>query len=134
MSSEPEIGQTVKPWVMALFALVVVTSGFYRVLSADGGQTGLWFGIIMGGLALCSCWLLVTENRRPGYFVAWLCILVVGGWFAYESFVKKGIARAEPRQLIVIGVALFAALTLLSRNDPTRPENEIEVIKDRNNA
>lgn len=112
---------------MALFALVVVASGFYRVLSADGGQTGLWFGITMGGMALCSCWLLVTENQRPGFFVAWLCILVVGGWFAYESFVKKGIANAEPRQLIVIGVALITALALLLRNNPASPENETEM-------
>ncbi len=101
-----------KAVMMAIYALVVIGSGIYRIVSQDGGTTGLYFGLVMGGIAAAGS-LLFWLNQPPlAYLDSFLAVSLVGGWFCYESFVKKGIAQAEPRQLIVI-VITFVVLILL---------------------
>ena len=101
-------------WVTTVFGLSVITSGLWRYFSAEGGEAGLWFGLVMGGLALVAAGLFFTRKQLPATILVWLCIAFVGGWFCYESFIKKGFANAETRQLIIIGLTGLTALFHLS--------------------
>ena len=97
---------------MVLFGCVVVLSGIWRIVSADGGSTGLWFGLILGGFAWFGGLLFWKGRKVPAYTISFLCIALVGGWFGYESFVKKGFANSEVRQLLVICSSLVTAVLL----------------------
>ena len=98
---------------MGLFGLIVIGSGLWRFFSAEGGYNGLWFGIVMGGLALISAGLLFVQKTKPGIILGSFSILLVGGWFGYESFVKKGIANSEARQIIVIAATIIAGALMI---------------------
>ena len=110
------------PWkavAIGCFGLAVIASGFWRFLSAKGGHTGLWFGIVMGSVAFGAGILFVRQQNVVANIVAWLCLALVGGWFFYEALIKKGWAQAEVRQLIIIGVALLTAVVfVLAKGKP----------------
>ena len=94
------------------YGLVVIASGMLRYFGQDGGETGLWFGIVMGSAALiaaASFWLGQWTIAR---ILAGATVVFVGGWFFYEALIKKGFAQAEPRQLIVIAVSCVFAIIL----------------------
>ncbi len=95
------------------FGSVVFASGLWRYFGAEGGSNGLWFGVVMGGLAVASGVLFHVRKKSAANLTAWLAILFVGGWFGYEALIKKGITVAEPRQLMVIAVAAFTAIALV---------------------
>jgi uncharacterized membrane protein YhaH (DUF805 family) len=99
--------------VMGLFGLSVVASGCWRFFSAAGGVTGLSFGLVMGMLAFLSAWCFHTARIRAAQISAWTSILLVAGWFGYESLVKNGLRQAEPRQLLIIGITLMTLLLIL---------------------
>ena len=110
--------------VSGTFGLAVIGSGLWRFFSADGGHAGLWFGIVMGGLALVSAWLSWLGRTRTAAVLIGLCLVFVGGWFTYESFVKKGLAEAEPRQLMIIVLTILTTIALLlqtARSNPSEP-------------
>ena len=99
-------------FTQSCFGFVVVISGVWRIVSAEGGSTGLWFGLTMGCLAWLSALLFWNGKSAPAYAIGVSCIALVGGWFGYESFVKKGFANSEVRQLIVIGCSFMVAMLL----------------------
>lgn len=101
-------------WTVTLFGLAVIASGCWRYFGQEGGDKGLWFGVVMGTLALLAA---LSMGRRPAMatLLAWISVLFVGGWFGYEALIKKGWADAEPRQLIVLGCSIVTAGVLLGR-------------------
>lgn len=101
-----------------LYALAVIASGLWRFATQEGGEKGLWFGLVMGGLGLVGAGLLRAGRTRVGMGFAIVTLAFVGGWFAYESFVDKGLAHAEPRQLIILALSVVVAACLLA---PGRP-------------
>ena len=82
---------------------------------SPGGENGLWFGLVMGTLALLGSWLLSKGKTLPGLVLAALTLAFTGGWYAWECFVIKGFADAEWRQLIMIMVSVVVALLLVKR-------------------
>lgn len=101
------------PVAIGLFGLLVIGSGLLRFLSAEGGQTGLIFGLVMGSIALLGSCFFLRHQNLPAQFASWTAITFVGGWFCYESFIKKGLGDAEPRQLVIIAVTFVTAFLLL---------------------
>ena len=98
-----------RAFVTALFGWAVIGSGLWRFLSREGGQAGLWFGIVMGGLALVAATLFLFRMPKYAAIVTWVCLAFVGGWFCYEALIKKGLAVAETRQLVIIGLTTATA-------------------------
>lgn len=111
-----------------LYGGVVIASGVWRVLFAEGGATGLWFGLVMGGFAWLSAALYGFGKSVAAKGAALFCLLVVGGWFTYESFFRKGFSNAEFRQLLVIVVSLLVAVVLswLSFAGSSRARKKVE--------
>ena len=118
------MNNTYKSIVMAVYALVVIGSGIYRIVSQEGGTTGLYFGLVMGGIAAAASVLFWMNKNFLAYLDTFLSISLVGGWFCYESFVKKGLGDAEPRQLIVIAVtAIVLILMVLPSRNTVEPSS-----------
>jgi hypothetical protein len=104
---------------MVLYASALAASGCWRYVAQPDGGKGLWFGLVMGALALGAAWLLATK-RQGGLPLAYAVVALAGGWFVYESFVRKGLASAEPRQLLMIGLSgLVACVLVSSQRRPT---------------
>ena len=97
---------------IAIYGLVVIASGMVRYFGAEGGETGLIFGLVMGTISLVAAACFCFNQNLTGMILAWLCILFTGGWFIYEALIKKGISEAETRQLVVIGISLLTAVAL----------------------
>ncbi len=102
----------IKAITVGIFGTCVIASGLWRFFLFEGGHTGLTFGAAMGVIAVLSATLLVNSHRIPGLILAWISIAFVGGWFFYEALIKKGLAVAEPRQLIVLVLSLLTAVIL----------------------
>jgi len=99
---------------LALFGLATLASGLYRYLSAEGGEKGLWFGVVMGAVALAGAAALARGRRAAGLALGGTAVAFVGGWFTYEALVKKGLAEAEPRQLALIVFSVVMAVVLVA--------------------
>ena len=96
----------------ACFGVAVISSGLYRFFMEPGGAAGLWFGLVMGGLALLAALLQRTRLAVAGDSLAALAALFVGGWFCYENFGKS---KHELRMYLMIlasaiELAVLAAL------------------------
>ena len=107
--------------LMYFYGCCIIASGLYRFFSAEGGQAGLWFGLVMGFVALTSASLFRLSKLLAGHVTAWLAITFVGGWFFYEALIKKGWWDAEPRLLLILALSLcvaavLPAISLRSRN------------------
>ncbi|MEM9379428.1 MAG: hypothetical protein AAGB93_05705 [Planctomycetota bacterium] len=98
---------------LTLFGLAVVTSGLVRYLTQEGGEKGLWFGLVMGSAGLVAARLSAVGRSRSALGLAAPTLAFVGGWFCYESFVLKGVAEAEVRQLVIIAVTALTAVVLV---------------------
>ncbi|MEM6673971.1 MAG: hypothetical protein AAF726_14090 [Planctomycetota bacterium] len=91
----------------------MIASGLTRFVFQPGGEKGLWFGLAMGALGLVAARLSAVGRRGVSLAVAVPTLAVVAGWFCYESFVLKGFAEAEVRQLVIIGVTAATAAALV---------------------
>lgn len=91
-----------------VYGLVVVGSGGYRYLSRPNGEKGLYFGLVMGAVALAAAWLIRSGRSRGGHAAGFFSLLFVTGWFVYESLWKDG-GSHELRLLLVAALGLVQA-------------------------
>lgn len=104
------ISRTFVSIATACFGGVVILSGFYRYfVEANGGENGLWFGLVMGGIALIAAMLQRTRSFLAGDCLAVVTSLLVGGWFCYENFAK---GKHELRMYLMILAAIAELATL----------------------
>ncbi len=100
---------------MLVYSLVVIGGGVYRpLMGEEGGENGLYFGLVMGAIGLVATGLLFSGKLVVGKCTALLSVLFVAGWFGYEIFIKKGIAVAasDIRMMIVFITAVTAGCIL----------------------
>ena len=99
--------------VALIYGLLVIGSGVWRYLERPDGEKGLWFGVVMGAIALVASFCFRINRTAAGWATIWLSILFVGGWFIYEALIKKGFSVAEPRMLAIIGLTVVTAIYFL---------------------
>ena len=99
----------IRSFALTVFGAAVIASGVFRFAFFEGGEKGLSFGLVMGGLALFGSWLAARGRLLPGLMIGAAAMAFVAGWFAYECFVIKGVATADRRQLIVLAVTIVTA-------------------------
>lgn len=103
-------------WTTACFGIAVIVSGLYRFFMEPDGATGLWFGLVMGGVALVAAQLQRTRFSTVGIGMGFAVALLVGGWFCFEVFGKG--EHAIRRYLIILAALVdlsFVAAYLLGR-------------------
>jgi hypothetical protein len=93
------------PATWFVYGLIVIASGCYRYLSKPDGESGLYFGLVMGGAALAAGALLRSGRSRSGHAAGFFSLIFVTGWFVYESMFQNG-GTHEPRLMIVAAISL----------------------------
>jgi len=106
------MSRKLKTLATAFYGLAVVANGSLSLLSKEGGKAGLWFGLVMGALALGAALLLWIGFRIAGTAIAWVVVAFVGGWFVYSTFIKRGFVYGELRVYSIIALTLLEALLL----------------------
>ncbi len=101
--------------VSGIFGMAVIASGVMRYVERPDGEKGLWFGLVMGGLAIVASLLFHRCRNLVARILTWFCLVVVGGWFVYEALVVKGFAAAEPRMLIMVALTIGTGIFFLTR-------------------
>lgn len=122
-SGKKLVNTSVKATFLTVFAIAVIASGCIRFFTQEGGSTGLWFGIVMGVVALGGVAAFKSGKTLVGYIIGYVSVVTVGGWFVYEALIKKGFAVAEVRQLIIIGFSLLALIVLSIPNKTNKQES-----------
>jgi len=88
--------------VTITFGVAVILSGLYRYFMEPGGIKGLWFGLVMGGVALAGAFVMRTRLPIIGLLLAAVVALFVGGWFCFENFAQ---GKHELRMYLMIVVS-----------------------------
>lgn len=103
---------------MALFGLAVIASGLIRYLTTTGGENGLYFGLVMGGLALIGALLAAFQFRLAGMLVGLMAIAFVVLWFGYDTYRDVAsthkFGSAEVRKAIVVALGIITAVALFA--------------------
>lgn len=100
------------------FGLAVIASGVIRMLTDARGHNGLYFGLVMGSIALVAAVLAVKRQFLLARIVAGFAIAVVVLWFAFDMYkdlsrqFKIGEPEIRKTVLIILGVALTIIMTL----------------------
>ena len=109
-----------KTVAISLYGVAVIASGMMRYFGDDGGETGLIFGIVMGGISLIAASVFVLQKKWIASVLAWFSVIVVGGWFVYEALIKKGLQESETRQLVlIVGSVIVAFMLALPQRSST---------------
>lgn len=105
--------------VIGVFGLAVIAGGLIRYFfSADPSTNGLYFGLVMGGIALVGAVLAFVNQVLPARLITAFAAAVVVLWFGYDMFKDLSnnfkITEAEIRKTIVVvlGVATAVAICL----------------------
>ena len=99
-------------WTTGVYGIAVIASGLYRYFSEEGGEKGLWFGLVMGTLALAAACLVWAQRPLTGKLLAWVVVAFVGGWFIYETSIEKGWGQGDLRMYTIIVLSFIEAVQL----------------------
>ena len=100
-----------KIFATTVFGITVIGSGLFRYFFEKDGETGLWFGVVIGGIGLVAAILFFLKKATTARILATICACIAGGWFIYEAWIKKQF-DVGPRMHIVIFVS-FVELVVL---------------------
>ena len=94
------------------YGLFLISSGVYR-FSVAGSKNALWFGIVMGALALIAGILTLKKPNKIAYYIQLVVIVFVGGFF-----IKKITGDLEGDSFLrvislIIGSVLMAIITIM---------------------
>ncbi len=102
---------------IGVFGLAVIGSGLIRYLTTPGGENGLYFGLVMGGLAVVGARLAALNQMLAGRIVGGLAVAFVCLWFGYDLYKDSQAANfvfgsAEVRKVIVLALGALTAAAL----------------------
>lgn len=106
---------------VGLFGLAVIASGVIRMLTDANGQNGLYFGLVMGSIALAGAVLAGVNQLLLARIVAGFAVAVVLLWFSFDMYkdLSRNFKIGEPEirksVLIVLGLTLAVIMALPAR-------------------
>jgi len=98
------------------YGVLVAASGVYRFFQTGHSYKALWFGLIMGAVAVLGGLLLRLKNRIPGTLVAFVAVGFVGGYFLYRMFTHETDGTSVRVCLVVLASFIEAAVLLTRSN------------------
>jgi len=95
-----------------LYALVTAAVGVWRHVETGSNPQALWFGVVMGAVALIGGLLLLRGWRLTGAVTAAASLAFVGGWFVRRVFIghEEGLS---PRIVAILAACAVEAVVLL---------------------
>ena len=103
--------------VIGIFGLAVIAGGVIRhFFSADPSTNGLYFGLVMGGLAVIGAVLAGLNQVLSARVITALAVVVVVLWFGYDMLQDLSrefkITSAEVRKTIVVVLGLATGVAI----------------------
>lgn len=99
-----------------VYGLTVVAVGIWRQAETGASPQAVWFGLVMGGLAIAGAVLLRRENSIPGYALIIVSLVFVSGWFLRRMLTH----HPEGKSARVILILIACAVELVVLLWPTR--------------
>ena len=107
---------------LGVFGLAVIAGGFIRYMGGLGGEKGLYFGLVMGGIALTAALLAGLNRILAARVTGGIAIAFVVLWFCVELYKTLSgnfvIGGPEVRKLILVALGIVTAFVL------SRPVNK----------
>lgn len=100
-----------------LYGLAVVAVGIWRQVQTGDSAQAVWFGVVMGAVAILGGVLLSLKNRTPGYVLVSVSLLFVGWWFLRRML--SGHPDGTSVRVIFILVVCVVETIVLVRPAPT---------------
>lgn len=97
---------------LATYGILVIASGIWRHIETGESPEALWFGIVMGALALFAAGLMFLRYVKTSYAIAVVPILFVGGWFVRRLFTHQT-DGVSPRVIIVVAATVLLIFALI---------------------
>jgi uncharacterized membrane protein (UPF0136 family) len=94
-----------------IFGLTAIGVGLWRHFEA-GSPAALWFGIVMGSIAITGALLLKLKTKIPGYILIWLALCFVVGFFIHRT-VSKGADEFTIRVAIILAMSAVELVVML---------------------
>jgi len=104
------------------FGIIVAVVGIWRHLESGGNAKALWFGVVMGGIALLGALLLSLRNRILGYALVVLSLAFVTGWFLHRTLSGHEEGLSARIVLILAACAVETAVLLIPSGQPESPD------------
>jgi len=76
----------IKQLVTVLYSVVVISVGVWRHLQTGSSPQAVWFGVVMGLIAIFGAVLLSLRNPLPGFLLIVLSLCFVAGWYLRRMF------------------------------------------------
>lgn len=113
----------IKQGVTLVFGLLAAGVGAWRHLETGTRPQALWFGVVMGALAILGAALLALRNRIPGYLLIWTSLGFVAGWFLNRMLSGHPEGKSVRVVIILIACAVELGVLLWKSPEPRGPEN-----------
>jgi hypothetical protein len=98
--------------VTVVFGLLAAIVGLWRHLETGDSPQAIWFGAVMGGLAIIGGLLLLCGKRLAGYLLAALALIAVGAWFVHR--VASGHAEGfSARVSLILAACVVETIVLV---------------------
>ncbi|MCK5850351.1 MAG: hypothetical protein KAH23_05500 [Kiritimatiellae bacterium] len=70
-----------KQFTTIAYGLTTIAAGIWRHLQTGDSQQAVWFGVVMGTIAIAGAILLQRQNKIPAYLLILISLGFVSGWF-----------------------------------------------------
>ncbi|MBA7577751.1 hypothetical protein ES708_19606 [subsurface metagenome] len=100
--------------ITIIYGLLVMGIGIWRNIQTGHSPEALWFGLVMGTIAIIGGILLVLKKRIPAYIVTFVAIGFVGGWFLYRILTHSSDGVTSLRVWIILVATVTETIILLN--------------------
>ena len=105
-----------KQIMTVVYAVTAAAVGVWRHLQTGESPQAMWFGIVMGAVALLGALLLSLRNRIAGYVLIAISLSFVVGWFLKRML--SGHSDGTSVRVILILVVSAIEIGVLLRRCP----------------
>ena len=96
-----------------IYGCVVIGIGLWRHLQTGSSPKALWFGLVMGVIAISGGILLMLKKHIPAYIATFIAFGFVGGYFGYRILTHPSDGVTSIRVWIVFAATIVAAILLV---------------------
>ena len=96
------------------YAIIVFAGGVWRQLETAESPQAVWFGGVLGLIAILGAALLSLNNKLPGMIMVGLSLLMVGGWF-WRRFFTHATDGHSPRVMMILAAWALTLAILIWR-------------------
>jgi len=104
------------------YGLTAIAVGLWRHLQTGDSPQAVWFGVVMGAIAMAGAMLLQRQNRIPAYLLILVSLGFVGGWFLNRMISGHSDGKSI-RVIIILAACAIEIFVLFSKHKIRQTES-----------